>query len=329
MGSTAQANYGSSARTFRRTHQWCPNVEPVIGVTGEIYDEVQVDGTYLSGGWCLLLAIDGTTGTVIAWQWCDTEKTAAWVALLERIPPPRVVVTDGGSGLASALKACWPDTAVQRCLVHVQRNVRRELTSRPRTDAGRALRAISLALTRITTREQAIAWEVRLHAWHQVYGDLINAKTYLREARVRPAWARSNATWWWTHDRLRRAYRLLERLTRQQVLFTYLRTDLDALAINSTTNRIEGGRNAGIKDLLRRHRGMTPTHQRRTIEWYCYLGSTKPAPPSSLIRPEHYKPTPTATVITDNDTSPGKYGTAATAEEGLWTRSGWTGRSHR
>jgi hypothetical protein len=300
----------------------------VIGITGEIYDEVQVDGTYLAHGWCLLIAIDGTTGIVIAWQWCDTEKTAAWVALLERIPPPRVVVTDGGSGLASALKTCWPDTLVQRCLVHVQRGVRRELTRRPRTDAGRALRSISLALTRITTREQATAWEVRLHAWHQVYGDLINTKTYLRDARQRPSWARANATWWWTHDRLRKAYRLLERLTRQQVLFTYLREDLDALAINATTNRIEGGRNAGIKDILRRHRGMTSDHQRRAIEWYCYLRSTKPAPPSSLVRPEHYKPAPSTVVITDNDPLPSGYDIAATADEGLWTRKGWAGRSN-
>ncbi|WP_166852958.1 IS1249 family transposase, partial [Isoptericola sp. BMS4] len=204
MGNTTQHDVGPSARSFRRRHAWCWNVDPHVPITGEVYDEVQVDGTYLTGGWCLLLAIDAMTGTVIGWQWCDTEKSAAWVALLERIPAPRVVVTDGGSGLATALKTCWPDTPVQRCLVHVQRNVRRELTMRPRTDAGRALRAISLALTRIRTREQATAWEVRLHEWHQVYSDLINAKTYLRQAGARPSWARANATWWWTHDRLRK-----------------------------------------------------------------------------------------------------------------------------
>lgn len=326
LGNDTQHDAGSSARTFRRTHAWCWNVDPHVPVTGEIYDEVQVDGTYLSGGWCLLLAIDGATGTVIAWQWCDTEKTAAWVALLERIPAPRVVVTDGGSGLASALKQIWPHTLVQRCLVHVQRNVRTYLTTRPRTDAGKALRAISLALTRIRTREQAAAWEVRLHEWHQVYADLINAKTHLRDARLRPSWARANSTWWWTHDRLRHAYRLLERLTRQGVLFTYLREDLDGLDISSTTNRIEGAANAGIKDLLRRHRGMTSDHQRRAAEWYCHLRSTKPAPPATLIRPEHYKPAPTTVIITDDDEVPGGYGTTATAEEGLWARTGWAGR---
>jgi hypothetical protein len=326
-GSRTQADLGGgTGRSFRHEHAWCWNIDPHIPVTGEVYDEIQVDGTYLSGGWCLLLAIDGATGTVIAWQWCDTEKRAAWVALLERIPPPRVVVTDGGSGLASALKTCWPHTAVQRCLVHVQRNIRRELTTRPRTDAGKALRALSLALTRIKSREQATAWEVRLHDWHQVYADLINAKTYLREARQRPASARPNATWWWTHDRLRHAYRLLERLTRQQALFTYLREDLDTLGINATTNRIEGGTNHPIKDLLRRHRGMSEDHRRRAAEWWCYLHSTKPAPPATLIRPEHYKPAPTAIVITDDTTVPGGYGTTATAEEGLWARTGWAGR---
>jgi len=328
-GSRTQSDLGGgTGRTFRHEHAWCWNVDPHIPITGEIYDEVQLDGTYLTGGWCLLLAIDGATGTVIAFQWCDTEKTPAWIALLERIPPPRVVVTDGGAGLASALKTCWPETLVQRCLVHVQRNVRREVTTRPRTDAGKALRGLSLALTRITTQQGAAAWEVRLHEWHQVYADLINAKTYLRDTGQRPAWARRNSTWWWTHDRLRKAYRLLERLTRQGVLFTYLKPELEGLQISSTTNRIEGGANAGIKDLLRRHRGMTTEHQRRAIEWWCYLHSTKPAPPSSLIRPEHYKPAPTAHVITATEPVPGDYGTTVTAEEGLWARKGWAGRSN-
>ncbi len=303
-GSRTQAGAGAgSARSFRRQHAWCWNVEPVIAITGEIYDEVQLDGTYLAHGWCLLLAIDGTTGTVIALQWCDAEKTAAWTALLEHIPPPRAVVIDGGSGLASALTTCWPDTRVQRCLVHVQRNVRRYLTTRPRTEAGKTLRALSLALTKITTLEQATDWQLRLHAWHQVYGEVINAKTYLKDAGMRPAWAGRNATWWWTHDRLRKAYRLLARLNKQDVLFTYLDPDLAELNLSSTTNRIEGGANHPIKDLLRRHRGMTSPH--------------------------HWQPTQPTTVLDDDQQEPDGYDTATTAEEGLWTRSGWAGRSHR
>lgn len=41
---------GGSGRSFRDRHAWCWRVEPVIAVTGEILDEVQVDGTYLAHG---------------------------------------------------------------------------------------------------------------------------------------------------------------------------------------------------------------------------------------------------------------------------------------
>lgn len=47
---------------------------PQVTITGEIYDEVQIDGIYLSSRWCCLIAITG--GKVIAWQWCDRKKTA-------------------------------------------------------------------------------------------------------------------------------------------------------------------------------------------------------------------------------------------------------------
>ncbi|MBL0887174.1 transposase [Myceligenerans indicum] len=144
---------GGSGRTFRDRHAWCWRIEPAIAVTGEVFDEVQLDGIYLAGGWCALIAI--TRGTVVGLQWCDTEKKAAWMALLECLPAPRAVIVDGGSGLASALAATWPDTAVQRCLVHVQRNARGYLTRHPRTDAGRTLRALSLQLTKC---DRAVSW---------------------------------------------------------------------------------------------------------------------------------------------------------------------------
>ncbi len=303
----------------------------MIRATGEVLDEVQVDGTYLRGGWCLLVAVNGRDGTVLAWQWCDTEKRVAWKALLDQVPAPRVVVTDGGSGLASALRECWPNTRVQRCLVHVQRNIRTYLTRTPRTDAGKALRALSLELTRLTTEEQAATWSVKLHDWHQVYGPLIGEKTYLKQARVRPLGVSRNATWWWTHGRLRKAYRLLARLVGQGVLFTYLDEEFDGLAINSTTNTIEGGTNAGIKRLLRHHRGMPADHRRRACEWWCYQHSTSPAPPRTLIRPKHTQPSsPSPDMLGRDDNNalgPAKYDTNPTAEEGLWARKGWAGRS--
>jgi hypothetical protein len=46
-GSGTQQQAGTSARSFRRQHEWCWNVESAAIVTGEIYDQVQVDGTYM------------------------------------------------------------------------------------------------------------------------------------------------------------------------------------------------------------------------------------------------------------------------------------------
>lgn len=79
-------------------------------------------------------------------------------SITPRFPAPRVVITDGGSGLASALAACWDETAIQRCLVHVQRNVRTYLTARSRTDAGKTLWGLAKALTRLHTAAEAVAW---------------------------------------------------------------------------------------------------------------------------------------------------------------------------
>ena len=327
MGNATQRELdGGTGRTFRHHHAWCWNVAPVIVPTGEFYDEIQLDGTYLSGGWFLLTAIDGASGDVLGIQWTDTEKYASWKALLDRLPPPRVVVIDGGQGLASALKACWPEARVQRCLVHVLRNIRRETTLRPRTDAGKALLRLGRALVKVETIEQADAWLAALNAWFSHYGHLTELKTYASEKGVvRPNEVRASMDWWWTHLRLRRGYKLLRQLARKGHLFTFLDPEFADLNLNRTTNRIEGGINAPLKDLLRRHRGMTSAHQRRAVEWWCYLRSPYPAEPTSLIRPEHWQPSHKKIIV--NNEIPGDWGTEPTAEEGLWLRKGWAGRT--
>lgn len=317
----------TTGRTFRRKTSWCWRVEPQITITGEVYDEIQIDGIYLSSTWCCLIAISG--GKVIAWQWCDREKTASWKALLDQIPPPRVVVTDGGSGLLAAVAQTWPETKVQRCLVHVQRNVRRYLTSNPRTDAGKSLWVLARGLTRVQTTEQAITWLQQFNNWHSVYGPLTRQRTYrnqLGATGIVPERVRAGQRWWYTHDRLRSAYRLLAKLARNEHLFVYLKPELEGLKIASTTNQIEGGINASLRELLRRHRGMPPEHQRRAIEWWLTTHAIAAPQPASLIRPEHHSPKPKPKPA-EEPIGPALYDTGLSAEEGLWTRKGWAGRS--
>lgn len=329
LGPTSQQHAGAgSSRSFRRDTAWCWAVEPVLEPTGEIHVEVQVDGIYLSSNWCCLIA--STQGKVIAWQWCDREKSIAWQALMDPLPAPTVVVCDGGTGLLPAIEIAWADAKVQRCLVHVQRNIRTHLTSRPKTDAGKALWGLARSLTRIATTEQAVAWLQQLNDWHEVYGHLTRERTYLgqqRDGQLAPAWARPGQRWWYTHDRLRRAYRLLAKLAQRGHLFTYLDPEHAHLGISSTTNHAEGGINAGIRDLLRRHRGMPEEHQRRAVEWFLTVHALDPVDPWAFVQPQHYDPPPREQPADDEPLGPASYDTGLTADEGLWHRRGWAGRS--
>ncbi|PKV05901.1 transposase, partial [Bifidobacterium pseudolongum subsp. globosum] len=112
-----QRRLGCDARTFRRRSAWCWDLEPRIHPDGVVHHVVMADGTYVNG-WCLPTAVDGNDSEVLAWQWCSREGTAAYKALFEQIAPPDVLVCDGMKGIQRACAETWPDTRIQRCLVH-------------------------------------------------------------------------------------------------------------------------------------------------------------------------------------------------------------------
>lgn len=165
-------------------------------ITGEVYDQIFIDGTYIAHGWCVISA--ATKDGVIAYQLCNRESKASYQALLSRIPAPIVVATDGDRAALAAIKEWWPTTRIQRCLVHIQRNIRRITTSRPRTEQHRALYKLALGLTQVTTTDQAIAWEKALAAFHQLYDTWLDEKTYRDHipASQIPRSARDNKKWW-------------------------------------------------------------------------------------------------------------------------------------
>jgi len=233
---------------------------------------------------------------------------------LERIPAPVVVVCDGGTGIASAVRRVWPETKIQRCLFHVQMNIRRYLTLNPRTDAGRRLRTLSLELSKVREPDQVIAWRLKLEAWWQAYGHLTKERST------------DGRTSWFAHDRLRKAWQLLAKLTRDGTLFTYI-THGNA----RTTSPLEGGINNGIRHVLRSHRGMTEPHMKRAAEWFLTLHelpiesahkmitSAPAASETPIDVPASKQPVEGPTLRL--------YDTSLSAEEGLWSRNGWAGRA--
>lgn len=148
---------GLAKTSFATKTAWCWQVQvPRPLVTGEVYDQVLLDGIYLAYGWCLITATNGKQ--VIDWQWCQRENAPAYQALMNRLPAPKVVVTDGGAGIAKALKICWPQSRIQRCLFHIRANTITDLTHNPQSPAGKALLGLANQLTRVNTPEDAGKW---------------------------------------------------------------------------------------------------------------------------------------------------------------------------
>lgn len=306
-GKQTQAEIDGTAtgRTFRREIAWCWALEPRLPPATEIHHAILVDGIWVSG-WCLLIALSDK-GRVLAWQWSGGESVAAWKALLGQVAAPGVLVSDGGTGLPAALKIVWPETKHQRCLFHLQMNVSRHLTRNPRTDAGRALRALVMRLSEIHDEDAAIAWQLKLERWWQTFGHLTRERTMFR-----------NGKFGYTHDRLRKAWQLIRRVSRNNTLFTWI-----TYGNPRTTSPLEGGINSQIRDLLRRHRGLSEEHQKRAVEWFLVLHELTLDEAIALARPA---PTPEQTQQPDEPAGPALYDNGLDAGEGLWLRTGWAGR---
>ena len=130
---------------------------------GELHRVLFVDGIWLAERLVVPICCSGER--VVSWYMAESENSRAWSALMEPIPAPDVVVTDGGSGFAKAVRATWPRTKVQRCVFHAFCQVKRCTTTRPKLQASRELYGIALDLMHIETLRQAELWRERYLDW--------------------------------------------------------------------------------------------------------------------------------------------------------------------
>lgn len=302
-----------------------------------VYDQIFIDGTYFNTK-CLLIAC--TTDHVIAWHWCTQEDSYNYTKLFDQLQPPLIVTTDGQRGALKAIKDTWPAAKVQRCIVHIKRNIQRHVTLNPKLTPGKALRGLSLKLLKVTTAQEAADWIALVQNFHTTYGDWLGHKTYKKDVLTDqvPKFACNNTTWWYTHHRHRSAYKLLEKLIRQGHLFTFIDPPeaVEGL-VKATTNCLEGGVNAQIKALARNHRGMFDEHQRIAVDWWLYLHTQLPDDPIEIARQQKWGQDGLAKVaalknqettdIGREDGQPASYDTGieSTPTNSMGIRKGWLG----
>ena len=272
FGKESQAMMPGEGRTFRRKTAKFWNIWAMPPKVEGIRDVLFLDGIYLSRKACVLICCDEKH--VLGWYLCRYEHAEAWIALMKRIAEPRMVVSDGGTGFAKALKKIWPKAKHQRCVFHVFCQVKRYTTSRPNTAAGAELYMLAKELLRIKTKKESKMWIEHFIEWIQTYQKFLEEMTIDENGKKRP-----------THERLLKAERALLKLIRERTLFTYLDEELkDDFSAPSTNNRIEGGVNSRLREMLRNHRGLSIERRIKAVYWWCYMHSPEPLPLSEIVK---------------------------------------------
>ncbi|QPK80584.1 IS1249 family transposase [Schaalia sp. ZJ405] len=265
-----QKNMPGAGRTFRRKNERLWQLWPFCPVVDEVHPVVFVDGLHLGRQAVVLIAC--TNEHVLGWYVARSENSRAWGALMSRIAPPDVVVTDGSGGFEKARRQHWPDTSVQRCVFHVFMNLTTATTRHPRLPASQELRQLALALLKAKTPQSARQWIRDYMDW------LRRWEAFLAQRTATP-----NGTLEYTHARLVKARNSTNKILADKRLFTFLDDEWD-ITMPSTNNRIEGAINAPLRQMLRDHRGMSLTRRIKAIFWWCYMHSPNPLPPAQLLK---------------------------------------------
>jgi transposase-like protein len=210
------------------------------------------DGTYFHKNGCLLILMDVPSQTVIFNAYVDKEGYYSVYPFLSWLKEhglnPLALTIDGHHTVIRAFKEVWPHLRIQRCLYHIQREGLRWLRTFPKTQAGRDLRMILRGLHRIKSEGDRQRFLDAFELWERTH------KTFVR---LLPSTSVAFKDLKKTRSLVRYAI---------PNMFHYLGDP----KIMSTTNLLEGFFSR-LKADFRRHRGLSETHKRAYLQWYCYF----------------------------------------------------------
>lgn len=200
--------------------------------------------------------MNNLSNQIVANRYCVGENyTTAhniFKELLGEQVSPKAITTDGNTSVILAIKNVWPDTMIQRCLVHIQRQGLSWLRRNPKSQAAKDLRLLLLTVTNIKDHKQKEIFISDFNNWEERYGKFVlslpsSDKVYSDLQRTRSL--------------------IIHALPN---MFYYLEDS----NIASTTNKVEGYFSR-LKEIYRRHRGMSKNKRSIYFKWYIYFKNIK------------------------------------------------------
>lgn len=241
--------YNKSSRTIQKLFD---DLQPVTGEI-KIPDgpiSVVMDATFFSRRNGVLVVRANSRN--IVWREIETEKVEHYEELIQLMLNAGIqlnaFVIDGRRGVLHMLIKRFEGIPIQLCQFHQIQTMTKYLSKKPKLQAGKELRRITLTLTETDHK----TFTGKLNEWHEKWIDFLAEKTHNTET----------GRWHYTHRRLRSAYRSVK--NNLSWLFTHQKHP--GLKIPNTTNSCDGSF-AHWKNRLRVHRGLRRDRKRKMMNF--------------------------------------------------------------
>lgn len=253
---------GMSQSTIQRLFKRLLENAPTVPIRSKEKVHLLIDGSYFPNDLCLVLYYDHDLRYVQLYRHTDQERYTQIKEDLDNLKLLGVdvysVTCDGHKAILKAITKSYPQAIIQRCLVHIKRQVKNYLSTTPKLPAGQELLIISNKITSIKTYEQCGLWLLSMKQWEDKYLEFVNETSLNIES----------GRYWYKHKNLHAAYYLIIKAIPN--MFGYL----DDPHIPNTTNRLESYFKH-LKEKLTLHSGLRIESKRNFIKWYLHLKNTQ------------------------------------------------------
>lgn len=253
---------GYSISTLKRFFHYYLNHYPTWQMQSSEKVNLLIDGTYFANKVCLVLYRDNNIKATQIYRLTDGEWFEEIAEDIQNLLDMGIqiesVTCDGLSNIIKAVRKTSPNTIIQRCVIHIQREVLIWLTRNPKSEAGGELRQLVRELHLIKNRDDWGYWVVALVKWYEIHKDYVNEKSYYPQSK----------RYWFTHKSVRRAFIHIKRALPD--MFHYL----DNHNIPKSTNALESFF-GHLKKNISIHRGLSKEHYKNYIKWYLFFKSNE------------------------------------------------------